>query len=389
MILPRGRDIHEFTPIQYPAGNGSKNIITTHFDYHSISGRLLKLDILGHDDPTVIRMLEDLTGVDARKIPLDDKETMSIFLSTKALGVTPEQISSPVGTFGVPEFGTRFVRNMLLDTKPTTFAELVRISGLSHGTDVWTNNAQELVKDGIATLKEVICTRDDIMLYLMQHGLPPINAFEIMERVRKGKKLTGRDETLMRENKVPEWYINSCNKIQYMFPKAHAVAYVTMAFRIAWFKVHYPKAFYIAYFSVRADEFDAGTMLDEDKVIAEIARLESIENTLNQKDKNVLTILQIVREMFARGEKLLPVDLYKSDTKRFLNEAEGIRPPLMSLPGLGETVAETIAAAREQDDFQSIEDLRIRGKVNKSIIDSMQEQGVLDGLPESSQLSFC
>ena len=389
VILPKGHDIHEFTPIQYPAGDGSKNIITTHFEYDSIKGRLLKLDILGHDDPTVIKMLETLTGINARQIPLDDKKTMSLFLSTEALGVTPEQISSQVGTFGIPEFGTRFVRQMLLETKPTTFGELVRISGLSHGTDVWSNNAQDLVKDGITTLKEVICTRDDIMVYLMYNSLPPKKAFDIMERVRKNdKQLTAEDEALMREHNIPDWYIQSCHKIQYMFPKAHAAAYVTMAFRIAWFKVNYPKAFYIAYFSVRADEFDAGIMLDEKKVVAEISRLEAIENTLNQKDKNVLTILQIVREMFARGEKLLPIDIYKSDAKRFLDEPDGIRPPLSSLPGLGKNAAEMIAVAREEEDFQSIEDLRIRGKVNKTVIEAMREQGILGDLPESSQLSF-
>ncbi|MBQ4516499.1 MAG: PolC-type DNA polymerase III, partial [Clostridia bacterium] len=243
MIVPQANEIYQFSPIQHPANDAESDIITTHFDYHSISGKLLKLDILGHDDPTVIRMLEDLTGLNARTIPIDDKPTMSLFTGTEALGATPEAIGSEVGTFAVPEFGTKFVRQMLLDTKPTTFGELMRISGLSHGTDVWTNNAQDLVRDGIATLPEVICTRDDIMLYLLQHNLPPLNSFKIMEKVRKGKGLAPEDEELMRENNVPEWYIKSCKTIKYMFPKAHAAAYVTMAFRIAYFKVHYPIAF--------------------------------------------------------------------------------------------------------------------------------------------------
>ncbi|MBE7036065.1 MAG: PolC-type DNA polymerase III, partial [Ruminococcaceae bacterium] len=261
MIVPRANEVYEFTPIQHPADKADSGVITTHFDYHSISGRLLKLDILGHDDPSMIRMLEDLTGLNARTIPIDDKPTMSLFTSTEALGVTPEDIGSEVGTFAVPEFGTKFVRQMLLDTKPTTFSELIRISGLSHGTDVWTNNAQDLVRAGTATLPEVICTRDDIMLYLLQHDLPPLTSFKIMEKVRKGKGLAPEDEELMREKGVPEWYITSCKTIKYMFPKAHAAAYVTMAFRIAYFKVHYPISFYIAYYTVRATDFDAERML--------------------------------------------------------------------------------------------------------------------------------
>ena len=235
IVVPHGREIYEFCPVQHPADDPNSDIITTHFDYHSIDKNLLKLDMLGHDDPTVIRMLQDLTGIDPKTIPLDDKETMSIFTSTKALGVTPEQINSQVGSFGVPEFGTKFVRDMLVDTKPTTFEELIRISGLSHGTDVWLNNAQTLIQNNIATLSEAICTRDDIMIYLIKQGLPPDKAFKIMESVRKGKGLKPDQEEIMRVNNVPEWYIESCKKIKYMFPKAHAVAYVTMAFRIAWF----------------------------------------------------------------------------------------------------------------------------------------------------------
>jgi len=388
MILPHGHNIHEFSPVQHPADDKKKNIVTTHFDYHSISGRLLKLDMLGHDDPTMIRMLEDLTGLDAKTIPLDDPATMEIFLNTRTLGVTAEQIGSSVGTYGVPEFGTKFVRQLLVDTKPKTFSELVRISGLSHGTDVWTGNAQELIKSGTATLAEAICTRDDIMTYLIRNCLPPKESFDIMERVRKGKKLRPEDETLMREYSIPEWYIDSCNKIQYMFPKAHAVAYVTMAFRIAYFKVHYKKAFAIAYLSVRADEFDADFMLSPDSVNRELARLSANENALNQKEKNVVTILQILREMFARGEKFLPVDLYKSDVRRFSDEPDGIRPPLIAIPGMGETAAQTIEDARQQMDFASVEDFHKRCKVNNSLITFMKEAGIFEGIPESDQLSF-
>jgi len=265
IVVPKGREIYEFTPVQHPADDPNSDIITTHFDYHSIDQNLLKLDILGHDDPTMIRMLYDLTGIDPTKVPLDDKETMSIFSSTKALGVTPEQIRSEVGSYGIPEFGTKFVRGMLVDTKPTTFDELIRISGLSHGTDVWLGNAQTLIENGTTTLQDSICCRDDIMIYLIKKGVPPNPAFKIMETVRKGKALKDKEKwaeyvALMKENNVPEWYIKSCEKIKYMFPKAHAAAYVTNAFRIAWFKVHEPKAYYTAYFTIRADEFDSEIM---------------------------------------------------------------------------------------------------------------------------------
>lgn len=388
MILPKGHDIHEFTPVQYPADDKNKNILTTHFDYHSISGRLLKLDLLGHDDPTVIKMLEDLTGVNARLIPLDDQKTMSIFTSSEALNIVSHQEDFPVGTLGIPEFGTKFVRQMLLDTKPTTFSELVRISGLSHGTNVWLNNAQELVNKKIATLKDVICTRDDIMVYLMYRGLPSKTAFDIMERVRKGKKLTQDDEQVMRLHNVPEWYISSCNKIEYMFPKAHAVAYVTMAFRIAYFKVNYPIEFYITYYSVRADEFDACRMLDEKKVVSEIKRLEENESKLNQKDKNVLTILQVVRETFARGIKFLPVDIYKSEVREFKREGNAIRVPLIAIAGLGESAAESIVNERNKEKFHSVEDLQMRSKVNKTVIEILRSEGCLGNIPESSQIAF-
>ena len=388
IVVPKKNDVHEFSPIQHPADDMNTDIITLHFDYHSIDKNLLKLDILGHDDPTAIKMLEDLTGINAKKIPLDDKKTMSLFLGTDALGVTPEQIGSKVGTFGVPEFGTKFVRQMLLDTKPTTFSELVRISGLSHGTDVWINNAQTLIEEGKATLSEAICTRDDIMTYLIHCGVDKSVSFKIMEMVRKGKGLTEEFETAMRENNVPEWYIDSCKKIKYMFPKAHAVAYVTMAFRIAWFKVYRPKEYYATYLSVRADDFDIEKMATESVAKMNRQNIENMGNEAKVKDKEVLTILEIVIEMFERGIKFLPIDLYNSDASAFKVTDEGLVPPLNSIPGLGKTAAETIVKAREEEKFSSVDDLRSRGKVAKTITDKMREMGILEGMPESSQIEF-
>lgn len=389
MIVPRDRDIFEFCPIQHPADDTDSSIITTHFDYHSISGRLLKLDILGHDDPTVIRMLEDLTGVDARTIPIGEKKTMGIFSSTEPLGIGPEDVNSQVGTFAIPEFGTKFVRQMLVDTMPTDFSELIRISGLSHGTDVWLNNAQELIRAQTCTLSEAICCRDDIMIYLIQAGLPSKTAFKIMEDVRKGKGLKEEYEQIMKENKVPGWYIDSCKKIKYMFPKAHAAAYVMMAFRIAWFKVYHPEAFYVAYFTVRADDFDAELMTHgQDKVKNKISEFEKKGNNMTQKEKNVLTILEVANEMYARGINFLPVDLYKSDASKFQITPEGIRPPLNALQGLGTAAAQNIVEAREKGEFMSRDDLRIKAKISKAVIEILQQQGCLDGLPESNQLSL-
>ena len=289
IVVPTERDVHEFSPIQHPADDVNSDIITLHFDYHSIDQNLLKLDILGHDDPTVIRMLQDLTGIDPIKIPMGDEATMSLFLNTDALGVSPEDIDSDVGTFAVPEFGTKFVRQMLVDTKPHTFSELVRISGLSHGTDVWLNNAQDLIRDGTTTLSKAICTRDDIMVYLIHHGLPNDMAFKIMESVRKGKGLTEDMEALMKEHNIPQWYILSCKKIKYMFPKAHAVAYVTMAYRIAYCKVHYAKEFYATYFTVRADDFDYVLMgHGKEKLLENKRMIEAKGNEMSDKEKNVI-----------------------------------------------------------------------------------------------------
>ena len=349
----------------------------------------MKLDILGHDDPTVIRMLEDLTGVDARSIPIGEKRTMGIFSSTEPLGVKPEDINSEVGTFGIPEFGTKFVRQMLVDTRPKTFSELIRISGLSHGTDVWLNNAQDLIKNGIATLSQTICCRDDIMIYLIHAGLPPKTAFKIMEDVRKGKGLKEEYIEVMKQNNVPDWYIESCQKIKYMFPKAHAAAYVMMAFRIAWFKVYYPEAFYVAYFTVRADEFDANLMTHgQERVRSKIRELERKGNELTQKEKNVLTILEVANEMYARGIKFLPVDLYKSDAVKFQITPDGIRPPLTALQGLGAAAAQNIVEARKDGEFLSIDELRIRAKISKAVVEILQQNGCLEGMPESNQLSL-
>jgi DNA polymerase-3 subunit alpha (Gram-positive type) len=334
MVVPKKYNIHQFTPIQYPADDKESGVITTHFDYHSISSRLVKLDILGHDDPTIIRMLEDATGIDARTIPIGEEKTMKLFSSTESLGISPEDINCPVGTFGIPEFGTKFVRQMLVDTKPRTFSELVRISGLSHGTDVWLNNAQDLIRNQVAQLSEVISTRDDIMIYLMYKGVDPIISFNIMESVRKGKGLTPEYELKMKERDVPQWFIDSCKKIKYMFPKAHAVAYVIMAFRIAYFKVYYPKAFYAAYFSTRVNDFDADTIIMGRQAIEQkINELESKGNTLSLKEKNSLTILEVALEMYIRGIPLLPVELYKSHATKFLVKENGIRLPFNALQG--------------------------------------------------------
>ncbi len=389
VVVPQGREIYEFCPVQHPADDPDSDIITTHFDYHSIDKNLLKFDMLGHDDPTVIRMLQDITGIDPKSIPLDDKKTMSIFSSTEALGVRPEQIDSQVGTFGVPEFGTKFVRDMLIETLPKTFEELIRISGLSHGTNVWTNNAQDLIKAGTATLAEAICTRDDIMIYLINMGLPAQNSFKIMESVRKGKGLNEEQEALMREHNVPDWYIDSCKKIEYMFPKAHAVAYVTMAFRIAWFKVHIPLAYYATYFSIRADEFDSEIMIfGKGKVKEKMEEIKRLGNDATAKDKNMYSILELVLEMYERGFTFLPIDLYKSDAIKFKVEDGAIRPPLNSIAGMGSIAAQGIQQAREKGEFISKQDIKKRAKVGDAAIALLEKFGCVEGMSETNQMSL-
>ena len=387
MIVPANKDIHEFCPIQYPANDSSSGVITTHFDYHSISGRLLKLDILGHDVPTIIKMLEDITKINAQLIPLDDKETISIFTGTEAIGVKAEDLGCEVGTLGIPEFGTKFVRQMLLDTQPTTFAELVRISGLSHGTDVWVNNAQDLVRNGTAELKDVISTRDDIMNYLIYKGLPSKTSFKIMENVRKGKGLAEDHVEVMNQNNVPQWYINSCNTIKYMFPKAHAVAYVMMSFRIAYFKVHHPEAFYATYFTTKAEDFDADLIVKgKDAIRSRIKEIETLGNDMSAKEKNLMTVLEVALEMFLRNILLLPVDIYESDADRFIIKEGKLLPPLKSLQGVGQNAARNIVEARRDGEFISLEDLRVRSKITKTAIETLVTHGCIRHLPETNQL---
>ncbi len=389
VILPRGQEIYSFCPIQYPADDSSKDVTTTHFDYHSIEGRLLKLDILGHDVPTIIRLLHDFTGVDPRTVDLGDLDTLALFRSPEPIGLTTEQLGVQTGTLGLPEFGTSFVRQMLMDTKPQTFAELVRISGLSHGTDVWLNNAQDLVRNGVATLKEIIPTRDDIMVYLINKGVEKKASFVIMESVRRGRGLTPEHEQTLRDANVPEWYIESCKRIKYMFPKGHAVAYVMMTMRIGYFKIHYPAAFYAASFSVKSGEMDYRTMCSgREAAFAEMKRINSAGREASAKDKNALTILELCMEMYLRGLKFVPLDLYTADAKRFLVTEDGIMPPLCTVAGLGATVAQTIVEARANGAFKSIDDFRERTKVTKTVIGLLEREGILTGLDDQLQLSF-
>jgi len=389
IVVPDYMDIYDFSPIQYPADDSSSEWKTTHFDFHSIHDNLLKLDILGHDDPTVIRMLQDLSGIDPKTIPTDDPEVMKIFSGTESLGVTEEQIMCKTGTLGIPEFGTRFVRQMLEETKPTTFSELVQISGLSHGTDVWLGNASELIREGICTLSEVIGCRDDIMVYLIYQGLEPSLAFKIMESVRKGKGLTEEMEAEMRKNNVPDWYIDSCKKIKYMFPKAHAAAYVLMAVRIAYFKVHHPLLYYATYFTVRAEDFDIETMVKGSQSIR--ARIQEINDKgldASTKEKNLLTVLEIALEMCERGFSFQQVDLYRSHASEFIIDGNSLIPPFNSIPGLGTNAAYNIVKARSEGEFLSKEDLQQRGKVTKTILEYLDKQGILKALPEQNQLSL-
>ena len=388
MVVPGYKDIYDFTPIQHPANDSKSGVLTTHFDYNSISGRILKLDILGHDVPTIIKMLEDLTGVDAVKIPLDDKGTMGLFTSEKPLGCDLSAINCETGTLGIPEFGTRFVRQMLLDTRPSTFAELIRISGLSHGTDVWIGNAQELIRKNTATLKDVISTRDDIMNYLIFKGLEPLMAFKIMENVRKGKGLTDEHIEAMKERQIPPWYIESCQKIKYMFPRAHASAYVTMSFRIAYFKLYHKEAFYATYFTTKAADFDVDIISRGiDAVLANIKAIEAKGNEATNKELDLLTVLESAYEMYKRGVQLLKVDIYKSHATQFKVVDQKLLPPLISVPGLGETVAKKIYE-EAQEEFISLEDFRKRTKASKTVVEMLQKQGCLQGIPESNQLSL-
>ncbi|MEL7607936.1 MAG: PolC-type DNA polymerase III [Bacillota bacterium] len=389
VVLPKDRDIHEFTPVQYPADQKDKNTITTHFDFHALDDRLVKLDILGHDDPTALRMLRDLTNFDPLNIPLDDEPTMGIYSSIEPLGISLEAIDCDVGTLGIPEFGTHFVRGMLKETRPTTMEELVRIAGLSHGTDVWLNNAQLLVQSGTATLSEVICTRDDIMNYLIAKGGEASISFKTMENVRKGKGLTPQMEEAMRAIRVPEWFVDSCKKIKYMFPRAHAVAYVMMSFRVAYYKVHYPLAYYAVYYTVRADAFDyARACGGAKKVLENIRQIEKMGKNASALEKDQLIILEVVYEMNLRGIELLPVDLYRSHATRFLIEDGAIRPPLSSIAGVGENAAVAISEEAQFGPFRSMEDLRVRAKANSAVMGALEQMGCLEGLAATNQVSM-
>lgn len=390
IVVPKGHDIKRFTPLQHPAENRDSGIITTHFEYHALEEQLVKLDILGHDDPTIIKALEDMTGIKASSVSLTDKQTMGLFSDTAPLGVTPQEIGTSVGTYGIPEFGTKFVRQMLEATRPATFGELIRISGLSHGTDVWSHNAEVLIKNQVATLKEVICTRDDIMTYLIRQGMEKLQAFNIMEKVRKGKdKLDQQEVDAMKANQVPPWYIESCDKIKYMFPKAHAVAYVTMAFRIAYFKVNYPREFYASFFSVRAEDFDMELALQGyDEVKARIKAIEKLGFEATPKEKKSLPILELTMEMLARELVFYPIDLYRSDARKFMVEEKGLRLPFLALPSVGETAAQGIVQAREQGVFLTIEDFQQRTRLNKTGMDIMRKYDCFGDLPEESQISL-
>ena len=396
VVLPVGEEINSFTPVQHPANDMTTDTVTTHFDYHSIDHNLLKLDILGHDDPTMIRMLQDLTGIDPITIPLDDKDVMSLFQNTSALGITPEQIGGcKLGALGIPEFGTDFAMQMLIDTQPRYFSDLVRIAGLSHGTDVWLGNAQELIKSGQATISTAICTRDDIMIYLISMGLDSEESFKIMEAVRKGTvakhKCANWDEWKadMKAHDVPDWYIWSCEKIQYMFPKAHAAAYVMMAWRIAYCKVNYPLAYYCAYFSIRASAFSYEIMCQGQKHLEEtMADYRKRSDTLTNKEQDALKDMRIVQEMYARGFEFEKLDIFRAHSRNFQIIDGKVMPSLSSIDGLGEKAADAIMEAAKDGPFLSKDDFRSRTKVSKTVIDMMGDLGLLGDIPESNQISL-
>jgi DNA polymerase-3 subunit alpha (Gram-positive type) len=389
VVLPLGEDINSFTPVQRPANDMTTDITTTHFDYHSIDHNLLKLDILGHDDPTMVRMLQDLTGIDPLTIPLDDPDVMSLFSSTKALGITTEENGGiDVGSLGIPEFGTKFVMGMLDDTRPTTMSELVRISGLSHGTDVWLGNAQSLIQEGKAVLSTCICTRDDIMSYLIGKGVEKSMAFKTMESVRKGKGLKPEMKEAMLAADVPDWYIDSCLKIKYMFPRAHAAAYVMMALRIAYCKVHEPLAYYAAYFSIRLDTFNYELMCQgKEKLLATLAELQALEKPA-PKDLAMIDDMILVREFYARGFSFTPIDIFQAGSRTCKIVDGKIMPCLTSIDGMGEKAADAVVEAAKDGPFLSREDFYNRTKVPRTVVDKMNEMGLLGDLPETSQISI-
>ena len=389
IIVPDDMDIYDFTPVQYPADDQDAAWETTHFDFHSIHDNILKMDILGHDDPTMIRALQDLSGVNPKTIPMNDPGVMSLFSSPKVLGVTEEQIQSKTGTLGLPEFGTRFVRGMLNDTHPKNYSQLLQISGLSHGTGVWLDNAQELIKEGTATIANVIGCRDNIMTDLIHYGLDSETSFQVMESVRHGRGIPDNWQKKMKEANVPQWYMDSCLKIKYMFPRAHAAAYVLMALRIAYFKVYFPLVYYCAFFSVRADDFDVVAMAHgKEAVKARMAEINEKGNDASAKEKSLLTILELANEMLERGFKFKMVDLKRSDASNWLIDGDSLIAPFRAIPGLGLNVAKQIVAAREERPFLSKQDLAERGKVSQTLIDFMTENHVIDKLPDENQLSL-
>ncbi len=396
IVLPLGENIYSFTPVQHPANDMTTDIVTTHFDYHSIENNLLKLDILGHDDPTMIRMLQDLTGLDPKEIPLDSPEVMSLFQSTKALGIEPEDIGGcKLGALGIPEFGTDFAMQMLIDTQPTQFSDLVRIAGLAHGTDVWLGNAQTLIQEGKATIATAICTRDDIMTYLIGKGLESERSFKIMEMVRKGKVAGGKCEQWpewrqdMLDHDVPDWYVWSCEKIKYMFPKAHAAAYVMMAWRIAYCKVFYPLAYYAAFFSIRATAFNYELMCQgRERLEYYLADYQKRKDTLSKKEQDTVRDMRVVQEMYARGFEFLPLDVYRADARYFQIIDGKLMPAMNTIDGMGDKAAEGVVEAAKDGPFLSRDDFRERSKVSKTVVDLMGDLVLLGDLPASNQLSL-
>ncbi|MGN1317381.1 MAG: PolC-type DNA polymerase III, partial [Lachnospirales bacterium] len=394
VVVPDYTDIHRFCPVQHPANKASSGVKTTHFDYHSIDSCLLKLDMLGHDVPTILRMFYDITGFDPLNVPMNDAATMSLFTSPKALGVTEEQIHCKTGSLGLPEFGTPFVIGMLLDTQPKTFSGLVKISGLSHGTDVWNGNAQLLIENGTCTLNEVIPTRDDIMVYLILHNVENKTAFDIMEHVRKGKGLTAEEEAIMREHDIPDWYIDSCKKIKYMFPKGHAVAYCTNTFRIGYFKINYPHAFYASYFSMKYEDFDYEHMCNGlEKAEEYYNYIVSLGKEASDKDQKTADIMKLVIEMYVRGLDFVPIDIYESEATKFkvIDNEKGekvLMPPLCTIQGFGITVAEELIKARKDGEFVTLEDMQHRTGFGNKTIQLLKDAHVVDNIRDTAQLTL-